>query len=977
MFAASPKPRVFGLAPGIEFPRAFVAGLLERLGPAAPPEALARAEIWVNSGRMAASIEEAFSRQGARLLPRIAVVAELAQLPVLPPLPPPVPPLRRRLELAHDIRLLIDRQPDLAPRSALFGLADSLAALLAEMQDEAVPAEAVLGLDTGAHSAHWARSLAFLRIVETFAAQRDSRPDAEARRRVVVERLVAKWQAKPPEHPVIVAGSTGSRGTTAAFMAAVASLPQGAVVLPGFDFDMPQAVWDTLDDALTGEDHPQFRFRRLMQTLDLTKADIRHWTDAPPPDPLRNRLISLSLRPAPVTDQWLTEGPQLGDLSAATARMTLVEAPSPRIEAETIALRLRAAAALGQSAALISPDRMLTRMVTAALDRWDILPDDSAGMPFLQSPPGRLLRQTAEALGRPIGAADLLALIKHPLVHSGAARGPHLLHSREFELALRRHGAPHPDRAFLMRWAAGDESRVLWAAWLADAIEGLAQNTGENPFAETLSNHIAMTEQLAAGPQASGAGALWDEAAGRVAVDLIDALRTEADAGSDMTAREYADFVTGILGSKEVRAIDAPHPLIRIWGTLESRVQGSDLVILGGLNEGKWPESPPPDPWLNRAMRKEAGLLMPERKIGLAAHDYQQAVAAPEVWLTRAIRGDEAETVAARWIGRLTNLVGGLGPAGEGALNAMRDRGAGWIAEAQHRLRPDHAVDRARRPSPRPPIAARPRRLSVTAIERLIRDPYAIYARHVLRLEKLEPLTPDADARLRGNILHRVLELFIQGGTDPAAPDAAEQLLQIAADQLAIDCPWPVQRMIWQARFAANVPAFLAAEVGRRASANPAGLELKGQMAFLEPDFLLTCKADRIDRLADGQLALYDYKTGAPPTPTQQMRFNKQLLLEAMMVEAGAFAGIQGQAALAAFLGVGKAYDEVIAPLADTPAPQIRQEFLALLAAWSEPARGYTARMAHFKEDDRSDYDHLSRFGEWSPSDDPMPEDLT
>jgi ATP-dependent helicase/nuclease subunit B len=38
-----------------------------------------------------------------------------------------------------------------------------------------------------------------------------------------------------------------------------------------------------------------------------------------------------------------------------------------------------------------------------------------------------------------------------------------------------------------------------------------------------------------------------------------------------------------------------------------------------------------------------------------------------------------------------------------------------------------------KRPSPRPPVAARPRSLSVTEIKTLIRDPYAIYARHVLR----------------------------------------------------------------------------------------------------------------------------------------------------------------------------------------------------------------------------------------------------
>ncbi|HBB82406.1 MAG TPA: hypothetical protein DC031_03815, partial [Sulfitobacter sp.] len=78
------------------------------------------------------------------------------------------------------------------------------------------------------------------------------------------------WQDAPPQHPVILAGSTGSRGTTALLMEAVARLPQGAIILPGFDFEMPTAVWNELDQALLAEDHPQYRFRKLMNMLGVS-----------------------------------------------------------------------------------------------------------------------------------------------------------------------------------------------------------------------------------------------------------------------------------------------------------------------------------------------------------------------------------------------------------------------------------------------------------------------------------------------------------------------------------------------------------------------------------------------------------------------------------------------------------------------------------------------------------------------------------
>jgi len=153
-------------------------------------------------------------------------------------------------------------------------------------------------------------------------------------------------------------------------------------------------------------------------------------------------------------------------------------------------------------------------------------------------------------------------------------------------------------------------------------------------------------------------------------------------------------------------------------------------VILGGLNDGTWPEAPAPDPWLNRKMRSDAGLLLPERRIGLSAHDYQQAIAAPQVWITRAIRSDEAETVPSRWLNRLGNLLGGLGDAGgPEAWTEMRTRGQHWLDQVTA-LEEITRVPPAPRPSPRPPMAARPRDLSVTEIKRLIRDPYAVYAKH-------------------------------------------------------------------------------------------------------------------------------------------------------------------------------------------------------------------------------------------------------
>ena len=971
MMFPDPGPRVFHLPPGVDFAPALVAGLRARLA-AAPPEAMANVTLYLNTNRMRRRVREAFVAACPGFLPRLHVLTDLTEGLALSGIAAAVSPLRRRLELSQLIARLLDAQPDLAPRAALYDLADSLATLMDEMQGEAVTPETIAALDVSDHSAHWARTRAFLSIVAPFFSGAAA-PDTETRQRVAVDRITALWQAAPPQGPVIVAGSTGSRGTTAALMQAVAALPQGALVLPGFDADMPSWVWDRLTDAMTGEDHPQFRFRRLMERLDIPPTAIQPWTETPAPAPARNRLISLSLRPAPVTDQWLTEGAALPDLLGATEDITLIEAQTPRAEALAIALILRQAAENGAAAALITPDRMLTRQVTAALDRWGITPDDSAGRPLALSAPGRLLRHVAGLMGRKLTSDMLLTLLKHPLAFTGADRGEHLLFTRLLELQLRRKGPAFPTGASLLTWAgARKETGILpWATALAGLIDHAAAITAA-PLVDLVATHRALTEAFARGTAPDGTGTLWDKEAGAEALKLMATLATEADAGGTLSPAEYRDLFDAVIARGEVRETVTAHPGILILGPREAREQGADLVILGGLNDGAWPRLPEPDPWLNRKMRKEAGLLLPERQVGLSAHDYQIAMAAPRVVLTRALRDAEAETVPSRWINRLMNLMEGLPQKhGPQALAAMRDRGRRWLAltsaleqtpaetQADPRLKP------ARRPSPRPPVAARPKELSLTRIGLLIRDPYAIYCRYILRLRRLDPLRHEPDAALRGQILHLILESFVKDRPPSESPSEAKaRLMGTATRILADQVPWPAARALWLARLARAADFFLT--VDSRDGGIPVALEGVGGVDLAPLDFRLFGTPDRIDRLPDGRLHIIDYKTGNPPTQAMQKAFDKQLLLAAAMAERDAFKGLEGSdVAKITYVGLGTSPKIEETEITPQITAEVWEGLHALIAHYSHHGAGYTARRAVQKERFEGDYDHLSRHGEW------------
>lgn len=968
MFDPAPRPRIFALPAGCDFPRAVVAGLHERQA-GQPPEAMARVTLYVNTNRMQARIVDLFMGQGASFLPKLRLVTQLDQDARLT-LPKPTSPLRRQLQIANLISALLDARPDLAPRAALFDLATSLTRLLDEMQGEAVPPEVISALDVAQHSAHWEKAQAFLGIVTPLFYGEDG---PESRRRAAVAGLAALWAANPPQDPILVAGTTGSRKATAEFMQLVCAQPQGALILPGYDFDQPADVWRQMDDAMGFEDHPQFRFRRLMDRIGFDPSDVQLWHDTPAPAPERNKLISLSLRPAPVTDQWLRDGPALPDLALATEGLTLIEAPFARTEALAIALILRKAAEDGKKAALITPDRMLSRQVTAALDRWGIVPDDSAGRPLALSAAGRFLRHTAGLRVNALSLDQLITVLKHPLAASGAGRGLHLLMLRELELKLRRYGPAFPDFATVLDWAGKQslDGALGWAQSIAPIFAARCDDS-PRPLAAHITAHLNLSESLARGTDEGGTGALWQAEAGAALQLLMAELQANADAAADMSASDYCALFETLLQQRQLREGQIAHPNILIWGTIEARVQGCDLVILGGLNDAIWPKLPEPDPWLNRKMRADAGLLLPDRQIGLAAHDYQQAIGAPRVVLTRALRNADSETIPSRWLNRLTNLMAGLPDRnGKQALKDMRMRGADWLRMARDLDRPagQAGLHPNPRPAPAPPLSARPRELPVTAMEHLIVNPYHIYARYVLNLRALPPLRAQADARDRGTAVHQILEQFVETRPEGESHAAARaRLSAIAETVFAQEVPFPAMRTLWLAKLMHVADQVLAQD--RKHGGDMLAIETKGRLEMPDLGFALTGTPDRIDRLPDGRLHLIDYKTGAPPTTKDLDEHRKQLLFAAVMAEKGGFAKIgPSEVAKITYLTLARDKSSLEIDLTEARLAAEAQILHDLVAAYLREDAGYTARRAVLKTDYDGDYDHLMRYGEWQTSD--------
>jgi ATP-dependent helicase/nuclease subunit B len=434
-----------------------------------------------------------------------------------------------------------------------------------------------------------------------------------------------------------------------------------------------------------------------------------------------------------------------------------------------------------------------------------------------------------------------------------------------------------------------------------------------------------------------------------------------------LSGRDYADLFASLSRAKSLRPQRATHPRLTILGPLEARLIDADLVILGGMNEGVWPPETEADPWMSRPMRQDFGLPSPEFRIGLSAHDFVQlAASGREVMITRAARSGGAQTTSSRFLLQMEAVLRAAGLCDNGDPLAPALPWAAW-ARGLDNPGPAHACAR---PTPRPPVEARPQKLSVTEITTWMRNPYAIYARHVLGLRKLDDLDAPLDASDRGTMIHAALEQFVRAHQTQMPPDAEDKLVAIGREVFAKEVDDPRVQAFWWPRFCDIAKWFVTHEAKRRADGiSPLGIECKGEMSL--GSFKLTGKADRIDRDAEGKLTVVDYKTGGMPKRKHvEQGLEPQLQLLALMAERGAFAEVAPNVAAALEYwalkgGRGKSGTTEFKKNVDGMVADAIDGLQNLIDAFAKPDTAYIATPSARRAPKYNDYEHLSRQKEW------------
>ncbi len=956
---------IYSIPAGEAFLDSLIAGLKKLV-----PSELQSALILLPTRRACTALRDRFlqqhATQGAMLLPAIRQLsaidedelilsadAELAEAVLA--IPPAISQMRRRLLLT---KLILSRkEPDVSHTQA-FLLAGDLGHLLDQVLIENCDFKNLETLVDKELASHWQKIVTFLLIItEAWPAilAEEGMIETVDRRKRLIELQIQHWQKNVPQHHIIAAGSTGSHPSTADLLKTIADMPKGAVILPGLDTALDEPSWEEL-----GPSHPQYLLKKLLKHLNVERGDVLPWGCQSHELTARAQFLSHVMRPAEHSDNWETLNKTFTEVAPWHGLQSLT-ADHEQDEALLAALMLRETLEHPtQTAALVTPDRSLAIRVATLLRRWNVVVDDSAGLPLSQTSLASYMMLLLQLPQPDLKPSDVMAFLKHPLTALGLGRETCLRLARELEATFFRLQICGDGIDTWLRLLPHEHPSAVLLQTISAKLSKLPDVHHPKPLADWLDVHLELAAQWSKGP-------LWQGSEGEALSEYIDKLRAHS-AGYECSFEDYAGIFTSGLRQETLRLHYGQHPRLHILGLIEARMLSFDRIILAGLNEGTWPETPMQDPWMAPFMRKEFGLPVPDQHIGQTAHDFVQLAAQKNVTLLRSERSGVTPTNPSRWLLCLQAILKMLG---------QKDALMPPIPWHQWAKAMDAVSDISpcSPPAVTIPLSSMPIRISATDVELWIRDPYAFYAKNVLKLRTLKELDGELTAMERGNIFHTVLDVLAKVCPNHWPVEAKQTFINLLEEGLLKHGVSSDEWHVMQPRIGHLAGEVWNFERDRREQVAAFHSEIKGETRLDIGDYhpLLHAKADRIDVLRDGTLHITDYKTGEPPTQVQvDAALKPQLLVEAIIAANKGFKDITApHVRLIGYVKISEGEKLLHAKtpyaLADNSVETIHQPGLMdFITAYLEKDALFHAAPRPSLLEPSPDYARLARVAEWS-----------
>ncbi len=818
-------------------------------------------------------------------------------------------------------------------------LSQQLCGFLDQVQSERLSLSEMKDLVPEAYAVHWQKNLDFLNVISQQwprILESIDKVDPMQRVHLLLEKQTKAWEETPTHDYVIAAGSTGSHKTTAKLLDVIARLPNGTVVLPGLDqsYDV-----DTSDIKPT---HPQYGLRALLSFMEVNYRDVSVFQGC------AQQGQTPSSEKVTYVNQLMRD--EYHCLPQGEKGLKVVSCATLEEEASVISLYLRDALEKKdiKKAALISMNDDLKGRVQQRLKKWGVDVYMNEGQKLEDLSKGVYLILTARLLFEEFSPHVLMAVLKHPLSRL-------CFESKEImyiEQQLVRGHVYDSLSSFLEKNSA---ENLLAIQSLSSAFNDVASDLDVQNFSKKSSAHLVFSEKMLSNHFDKTGERLWVDEEGQALSSLFEVLLKNAQGLGRVNGAGYVDFISKIFSSQKMAPPSRKLDKIVLLGPLEARLQKFDLTILGGMNEGVWPPDLSENIWLSKSMRASFGLLTPERRVGLAAHDFVQFSAGKNVILTRAEKEMGRSSVPSRWLSKVLK-----------SDPALLDLSFVYLSRRLH-----HQVDGLSfgPPEPVPPIHVRPRSYSVSDVALLTNNPYAFYVHRILKLSPLQPMDSQIGALERGILIHDIFREFVETYHQKWPGDPYSALLEVAKKYFDSISEENEVTVFWWQQFKQMAKWFVEQEARRQSDVQTSHAEIKGEF-MTDLEILIKAKADRIDVFKDGRVEIIDYKTGMPPRKGDvQTGMAPQLPLEAWILQEGGFPKVRpSQNIVLSYWKVGK---ESKADSFEKDVPGIveatKDLFYALMSFFVNQKSPFLAYPHGIPDVSfHGEYDHLARVKEWS-----------
>ncbi len=807
-------------------------------------------------------------------------------------LPKPITTIERNLILS---KLVKQKMSDISEEQA-YSLAVDLAHLMDTVEMEELSFDNLKNIVPDKYSKHWQETLEFLKIITEnypLILKEQNLLNPVDYKVKLIKQQINLWKSFPPKGRIFAAGSTGSLVPISYMLKYIASIDNGYLILPGLDKNISDSDFDflTSDYPNSNQNHPQYGLLKLIKGLNLKINEVPNLPlykkDYDVVDVDREKLSSCIMISSDMNSNWQN----LSFKENVLENVTEIELQNEADEVFAISSLLRKSIEENKKALLITPDRKIAKSVASKLKSWNIIVDDSAGIPASDTITGNYIILILKMIYDNFSPYSLLAVLKHKYTHLGYNKNElnNIINSLENNVLCGKFGIDNLDRMLSYEQCPIDVEILLnKIKALCSEYISLMSDIDKYSIYDLFIKHLKLVENFVSGPNIDFNEILWSS---DIHIELSKELKSFIAALKEiknkeysisideMTASAYFIFISNYLLSLNLRITNGIHPNIAIMNSIEARLIDADLYIMAGLNEDTFPAVISDDPWMNRPMKAEFKLPLPERKIGLSSHDFVEFFCKKNVVMTHSQKVKGVNTITSRWLTKLSAIV-------EIAKikwdNSLSQEVLYWIKNFETKV----IGNRCKQPSPCPPIEARPKELSATWIEKWYRDPYIIFANKILGLEKIKDINPTIGGAEFGDIIHNAVQKFKECNFS-----TEEELLNLMVKE-SLSIMSINQNDFWLQRFKSIAKSFIQFEKKYKNDVKLSILENEGKYKISD-NFTIKAKADRIDVLNNNTCAVYDYKTGTIPYKKSVLTgYSPQLLIEALIIENGGYVSI-------------------------------------------------------------------------------------